>query len=142
MCKYWILIFTIVKKSKKKNIIRIEYPAYEESLKSDSHLPKIFVLFASLWQTSRFLTSQPGLQKIAIQIFPNISQNKGNQTIKFGQLIEYNKRNIFLQKLWKNEARRLVPDLFSFFKKNLNMRWKQVVWSLVSIYFHSPQVAI
>ena len=45
------------------------------------------------------MTSQPGLQTIAIQILPNISQNKGNQTMKFGQLIEYNKRHIFLQKL-------------------------------------------
>ena len=45
------------------------------------------------------MTSQPGLQTIAIHIFPNISQSKGNKTMKFGQLIEYNKRNIFLQKL-------------------------------------------
>ena len=44
------------------------------------------------------MTSQPGLQTFAIQIFPNISQSKGNQKMKFGQLIEYNKRNIFLQK--------------------------------------------
>ena len=29
---------------------------------------------------------------------PNILQGKGNQRIEFGQLIEYNKRNIFLQK--------------------------------------------
>ena len=45
------------------------------------------------------MTSQPGLQTIAIHILPNISQSKGNQTMKFGQLIEHNKRNIFLQKL-------------------------------------------
>ena len=45
------------------------------------------------------MTSQPGLQTIAIHIFPNISQRKGNQIMKFGQLIEYNKRNIFIQKL-------------------------------------------
>ena len=45
------------------------------------------------------MTLQLGLQKIAIHILPNISQSKGNQTMKFGQLIEYNKRNIFLQKL-------------------------------------------
>ena len=45
------------------------------------------------------MMSQPGLQAIAIYILPNISQSKGNQTMKFGQLIEYNKRNIFLQKL-------------------------------------------
>ena len=63
------------------------------------------------------MTSQPGLQTIAIHILPNISQSKGNQTMKFGQLIEYNKRNTFLQKYAKNEAGRLVPDLFLFFKK-------------------------
>ena len=36
--------------------------------------------------TSKFMTSRPGLQTIAIQLFPNISQSKGNQTMKFGQL--------------------------------------------------------
>ena len=45
------------------------------------------------------MTSQPGLQTIAIHILPNISQSKGNQTMKFGQLIEYKKINIFLQNL-------------------------------------------
>ena len=44
------------------------------------------------------MTSQPGLQTIAIHILPNISQSKGNETMKFGQLIEYDKRNTFLQK--------------------------------------------
>ena len=29
---------------------------------------------------------------------PNISRRKGNQAITFGQLIEYNKRNMFLEK--------------------------------------------
>ena len=72
---------------------------------------KIFVFVTTFWScrknglirkimlTSKFMTSQPGLQTIAIHILPNISQSKGNQTMKFGQLIEYNKRNIFLQKL-------------------------------------------
>ena len=45
------------------------------------------------------MTSQPSLQTITIHIFPNISQSKGNQTMKFGQLIEYKNRNIFLQQL-------------------------------------------
>ena len=49
--------------------------------------------------TSKFMTSQPGLQTIAIHILLNISQSKGNQKMKFGQLIEYNKKNIYLQKL-------------------------------------------
>ena len=43
------------------------------------------------------MTSQPGLQAIAIHIFSNISRNKGNQTMKFGQIKEFNQRNIFLQ---------------------------------------------
>ena len=47
------------------------------------------------------MVSEPGLQKIAIHILLNISQSKGNQTMKFGQLMEYNKRNILLQKLWR-----------------------------------------
>ena len=45
------------------------------------------------------MTSQSGLQTIAIHIFRNISQSKGNQTMKFGQLMEYNKIHIFLKKL-------------------------------------------
>ena len=45
---------------------------------------------------SNFLTSQPGLQSILKPIF-NISRSKDNQT-KFGQLIEYNIRNKFLEK--------------------------------------------
>ena len=45
------------------------------------------------------MTSQPGLQTIPTHILSNISQSKGNQTMKFGQLIEHYKGNIFLQKL-------------------------------------------
>ena len=37
----------------------------------------------------------------------------------FGQLIEYNQKNIFLQKPGKNETGRLVPNLFLVFKKAL-----------------------
>ena len=37
--------------------------------------------------------------------------------MKFGQFIEYNERNIFLQKLCEKKAGRLVPELFLFFKK-------------------------
>ena len=44
------------------------------------------------------MTSQPIKQTIAIHILPNISRSKDNQTMKFGQLIEYNMRNIFLAK--------------------------------------------
>ena len=50
------------------------------------------------------MTSQPGLQTIPIQVLPNISQTKDNQIMKFGQLIEYNKRNIFVKKLCGKKA--------------------------------------
>ena len=44
------------------------------------------------------LILKPGLQTIVIHILLNISRSKGNQTMKFGQLIECNMRNIFLDK--------------------------------------------
>ena len=44
------------------------------------------------------MTSQADSQTIVIHILPNISRTKGNQTMKFGQLIECNMRNIFLEK--------------------------------------------
>ena len=50
------------------------------------------------------MTSQTEKQVIAVHIFPNILRNKGNQTMKFGQLVEYDMRNIFLEnfvhKIW------------------------------------------
>ena len=42
------------------------------------------------------MTSQPASQRITTHILLNISQIKGNQTMKFGQLIEHPKINIFL----------------------------------------------
>ena len=44
------------------------------------------------------MTSQPGEQTIIAHILLNISRIKDNQTLKFGQSIAYNKRNIFIQK--------------------------------------------
>ena len=58
------------------------------------------------------MMSQPGLQTIAIHILPNITQSKGNQTMKFSQLIENNKSNIFLQNYAENEVGRLAPFIF------------------------------
>ena len=55
------------------------------------------------------MTSQPGLQTMAIHTLPNISRSKGNQTMKFGQLIEYNLRNIFVEKSYTKCAAELFP---------------------------------
>ena len=49
--------------------------------------------------------SQPNQQRIIIHMLPNISQSKGNQTMKFGLLIEYNKRNVFLKKSCRKQGR-------------------------------------
>ena len=63
------------------------------------------------------MMSQHGFQTITMHILHNISQSKSNQTMKFGQLIEYI-REIFLFKNYaENEAGRLVPILFSLFEK-------------------------
>ena len=58
------------------------------------------------------MRSQPGKQTIAIHTLLNISRTKGNQTIKFGQLIKYNIRNIFLENHTQNVAEKLFPDPF------------------------------
>ena len=55
------------------------------------------------------MTSKPGKQTIPIPIFPNISRIKDNQTIKFGQLGEYNMKNIFFL---KNHGQNVVGRLF------------------------------
>ena len=49
---------------------------------------------------SKLKTSQPGKQTIPIHILPNISRSKCMRVniMKFGQLIEYNMKNIFLEK--------------------------------------------
>ena len=68
--------------------------------------------------TSKFKTPQIGQLIVAIHTLPDISRSKSNQTIKLGQLIEYNVRNIFSKIVQKNEAKRLIPDFFLFFKKD------------------------
>ena len=68
--------------------------------------------------TSKFMTSQPGKQTTAIHILPNISRSRGNQTMKFGQLIEYNMRNILkiivnLEKSYIKYGGETIPRRFS-----------------------------
>ena len=62
---------------------------------------------------SKFMTSQPGKQTIAVHILPNISKSKGNQTMKFGKLIEYNMRNIFLERSYTKCGGETFPRSFS-----------------------------
>ena len=73
------------------------------------------------------MTSQPGFQTIATHVLPNISQSKGNQTVKFGQSMEYNKRNIFLEKLCGKWGKETSYRLLFIFLKSLI--WGESKWS-------------
>ena len=61
----------------------------------------------------KFMTSQPGKQPIVIHILPNISRSKDNQKMKFGQLIKYNMRNVFLKKSYVKCGSDTSPRPFS-----------------------------
>ena len=76
-------------------------------------------LIGKLWLISQFMTSQTGQQIITIHIFPNISRSEGNQAMNYGELINYSKRNIFLQNHAEDKVGRLVLDNFLFFIKAL-----------------------
>ena len=60
------------------------------------------------------MTSQTGQEIFKIYTLPNISKSKGNQTMKFGQLIwpEYKMRNIFLEKSYTRRGGEDSPKPF------------------------------
>ena len=59
------------------------------------------------------MTSQPGQQINVIHILTNISRIKSNQTMKFGQSIDYNMRTIFLQQSYAKCGVETSPRPFS-----------------------------
>ena len=67
------------------------------------------------------MTSQPGQEAIAIHILSNIWRSKDNQTMKFGRLIEYNMRNIFLEKPFTKCGRVTITRQFSKSKLNISL---------------------
>ena len=58
------------------------------------------------------MSRQPGNLTIAIHMLCNI-RSKDNQTMKFGQLIEYNMKNIFLKKSYTEFGGETSPRPFS-----------------------------
>ena len=56
------------------------------------------------------------MDMITIHIFPNISRSKNNQTMKFGQLVDYDMKNIFLGKLYTRCGGDAIPR--PFYKKS------------------------
>ena len=61
---------------------------------------------------SNFMALKTGKLIIAIEILTNISRGKGNQVVKFGQLIEYSVKNVFLKNHLENETWKIVPITF------------------------------
>ena len=57
------------------------------------------------------MKSQHGKQTISIHILLNISRSKGNQTMKFGHLIEHKQRNILLEKSYSKCGGEKSPRL-------------------------------
>ena len=69
------------------------------------------------------MTSRTGKQTIAVHILPNISRSKKHEAMKFGRLMEYNKRNNFFKIHEENEARE-TSRRFLFVFQNSSMRSK------------------
>ena len=64
------------------------------------------------------MTWQTGKQTNAINILRNISRYRINQTMEFGQLVEYNIRNIYLNRSYTKCGGNTIPKVFS---KNSNL---------------------
>ena len=82
------------------------------------------------------MKSQPDSKTVPINILISISRSKGNQSMKFGQLIEYNMRNIFLEKSYTKCGGETFPRPFSK-KSKLSISLDQlpkVLYSLLLLY--------
>ena len=82
------------------------------------------------------MTSLLGKQTIALQILPKISRRKGNETMKFDQLIEYNMRNIFPEKSYTKSDRETISRPF-YRKPILSIsldQYSKVSYSLFLLY--------
>ena len=93
-------------------------------------------LIKKIMLISIFLTSQPGYQTIAMHILLNVLRSKDNQIMQFGQLIERNMRNIFLERSYSKCGGETSPRPFS---KKLKLtiyldQWSKVSYSLFLLY--------
>ena len=59
------------------------------------------------------MTSKHGQQTMVIHILPNIWRRKADQTMAFGQLIDYKMRSIFLEKSYTKCGRETSPRSFT-----------------------------
>ena len=74
-----------------------------------------------------------GWTTIIIHMLSNNSRSKGNQTMKFGHLIEHNMRKFFLKKSYTKCGGKVSPR---FFYKNQNWAYisRPTVWYVKSLY--------
>ena len=86
------------------------------------------------------MTSQTGQQIITINKLSNISRSKGNQAMKFNQLIEYN-RNIFLEKSYTKSAGEASPRP-CYKKSKLSLSLNQQSEILLSLFLWYVQVEV
>ena len=90
---------------------------------------------------SKFITSQSGSQAITIHIFIDIWRSKCNQTMKFGQLIEFNMRNIFLEKSYTKCNGETIPRPF-FKNSKLSISLDQLLKVLYSFLLYAKLMTI
>ena len=83
------------------------------------------------------MTSRSWKQIIAIHIMSNISRSKDNQTMKLVQLIEYYKRNIFLEKSYTKCNGETIPRPISKNSK-LSISLDQYSKVLYSFFYCTP----
>ena len=72
------------------------------------------------------MTSHPGQQTITIHILLNTLRSKSNQVMKYGQVIEDNKRNIFLQNSCRKWAKETSSRSLCILKSFV---WDKSKWS-------------
>ena len=88
----------------------------------------------------KVMMSQAAQQTTEIHILLNIWQGKLNQTMKFGQLIEYNMNNIFLVNHTKNVLERPVPDILWEIK--IEHIFASTVWIVMNLFLLYVQVEV
>ena len=106
------------------------------------------------------LISNFGYQTVVIHILPNISRSKCNQAMQFGQLIEWNMRNIFLEKSYTKCSGETSPkpfseklklniflnqqskNLYSLFLLDGKFRAIEIYWNLAADHLLSPDIKL
>ena len=71
------------------------------------------------------------IHDITTWFLPNISRSKNNQAMKFGQLTEYNMKNIFVEKLYTKYAGQTIPRPFTQYKAFLKAIWNQFLMMMM-----------